>query len=182
MKLEEFVEQLEWKCFIVKQDGRYYAELEHYSPLGEDVIDVIWFDEQTVESFIEGLEECRNNTDEKYQEDAELYIKERPRGTENFSIRELIDDADAKVEQFNDFVDETKKLYNEVNGIDDGTQTYYVRFHVDTAIDIKVNAKSIGEAKELAEADLIELNDYNKLEWIDSEYTHTEDANGNIID
>ena len=60
--------------------------------------------------------------------------------------------------------------------------TYYVRFHVDTAVDIEVKASSIEEAKELAKLKLENLDDYNKLEWIDSEYTHTENKQGDIID
>lgn len=172
-----------WGCSKVqKQDGRFYVELEHWSPLGEDVIDCIWFEEKTIESYLKALKEYQENIRQRYEEDAELYISERPRGTEHFSAKELVYDIDHKVEEFNDYVEQAEKLYKKIKGIDDGKKTYYVRFHVDSAIDIKVKASSIEEAKELAQHELGELDDFNKLEWIDTEYTHTEDENGNIID
>ena len=182
MKLKEFAEKLSWNCFIHKQDGQYCAEIEHSSPLGEDVIDIVWFKKPTIKSFIEGLEQYQSCAEETYMEDAELYICHRPRGTEGLSMRQLLYDADAKVEQFNGFVEETKKLYNRINGIEDKKKTYFVRFHVDTAIDIEVSANSVKEARELAEYELQELDDFSKLEWIDVTYTHTEDAEGNFLD
>ena len=103
MLLEDLLNELQWGSNIQKQDNQYYVELEHWSPLGEDVIDVIWFKEKTVESFLEALEEYKENIQERYMEDAELYIAERPRGTEEFSAKELIEDAEDKIKEFEEY-------------------------------------------------------------------------------
>ena len=120
MDLIKFVTDLSWSyCGGKRQDDQYYIELEHYSPLGEDVIDCIWFKEEKAESFLEGRKAYQEDAREKYLEDAELYIKERPKGTEGFSVRELIDDADGKTKQLDDFVEEAQNLYNRIHIIEE---------------------------------------------------------------
>ena len=103
MLLQDLLNELEWNYSIQKQDDQYYVELEHWSPLGEDVIDVIWFDEKTVDSFLNGLEEYKENIRDRYMEDAELFIAEKPRGTEGFSAKELIEDAEDKIKEFEEY-------------------------------------------------------------------------------
>ena len=115
MDLKELLSKLDWDFNIQKQDNLYYVELEHFSPLGEDVIDVIWLADLSADSFIDGLEKYKTYIEERYEEDAELYIRERPNGTENFSARQLIQDVQDKTEQFEDYYLSAKRLVENDN-------------------------------------------------------------------
>lgn len=75
-----------------EQDGKFYREVEFWSPTGEDVVNVVWYD-GTAEGFIEGFKECAESFDP--DEHAEMWIEYwGKRGVPN-SIRTLIDDAEA---------------------------------------------------------------------------------------
>ena len=117
MELKEFTNKLDWHCTISQthQHDMYYAELEHSSPLGEDVIDCFYFTGYSVDSFMMALEDYFENAKERYDDDAELYIRERPRGTEHFTARELVDDADDKYAELEDYVSKARELYERIN-------------------------------------------------------------------
>ena len=86
------------------QDDKYYIETEYFSKLGEDVIGTVWFDKRNAESLSEALKKSMDDIRDKYDEYLELYVRERSRGTENFRVRQLVDDADWKVKFWIRFV------------------------------------------------------------------------------
>lgn len=99
------------RAVLYQQDGRYYIETEYYSNLGEDVVGVIWFDENNEESLISVLNKTLEDIYDRYDEDLELYIRERPRGTEHFSIRQLVEDEIWKVNFWRKFVRDVTDWY-----------------------------------------------------------------------
>lgn len=96
---------------VCEQDDSYYIETEFYSDLGEDVIDTIWFDNLTPESFVEGLEDFKENIRERREELLELYISERPRGTEQFSAMQLVNDNEEIIKFWHDSIDQAVERY-----------------------------------------------------------------------
>lgn len=102
------------KAVLYQQDDKYYIETEYFSKLGEDVIGTIWFDELNSESLSEALKKSLDDIYAKYDEDLELYVRERPRGTENLRIRQLVDDADWKVKFWIRFVRTVLEWYYSV--------------------------------------------------------------------
>lgn len=99
------------KVVLYQQDGRYYLETEYCSNLGEDVVGTVWFDEKRAESLVEALNRTLEDIYDKYDEDLELYIKELPRGTELFSLRQLVEDAIWKVNFWQKFVQDVTEWY-----------------------------------------------------------------------
>ena len=77
---------------IEEQRGAYIAELEIFSPEGEDFIVDIWFD-GTSRNFIDKFWEYADDFDP--DEHAEGWIEHRGEGGCPSSIRALIEDADA---------------------------------------------------------------------------------------
>ena len=77
---------------IEKQGKEHVAELEWYSPAGEDFIIVVWFN-GTDSGFVEGFTEYAADFDP--DEHAEGWVEYRGKGGCPSSIRELIEDADA---------------------------------------------------------------------------------------
>ena len=75
-----------------KQDGEHYAEIETYSPAGEDVIVTIWHN-GTPKSFIEAFRAYAEDFDA--EEHAALWIDSRGKNGVPATLRELLDDADA---------------------------------------------------------------------------------------
>lgn len=97
-KLIDICENLDWSVHIC--DG--YAELEKYSPAGEDFI----FTVPTV-NFVKEVEEYANDFDA--DEHAEMWVECRgERGTPS-SIRTLIDDADAIQEMLDELAEALRK-------------------------------------------------------------------------
>ena len=95
---------------LYTEDTQPYIECEFSSQLGEDCIVTICLENESVGSFFEALDNhCRDYAG-ICEEELEFYIRERPRGTENFSVRELVDDADWKVDFWKTFVSELKHL------------------------------------------------------------------------
>lgn len=99
------------KVVLYQQDDRHYIETEYCSNLGEDVVGTVWFDEKSAESLIEALNKTLEDIYDRYDEDLELYIKERPRGTKLFSLRQLVEDAIWKVNFWQKFVQDVTEWY-----------------------------------------------------------------------
>lgn len=78
-------------CSIEEQRGNYVAELEWYSPAGEDFIMVLWF-VGTSADFIREFGKYAEDFDP--EEHAAMWIENRNSVSGVPSIRELIDDAD----------------------------------------------------------------------------------------
>lgn len=97
MKLAKSITNtLEYQNFRIlsvgEQNGDYIAELETFSPEGEDVIVDIWFD-GTSRNFIDKFWNYATGFDA--DEHAEFWVDYRGKGGCPSSIRALIEDADA---------------------------------------------------------------------------------------
>lgn len=79
-------------CSIGEHDGETWAEIETYSPAGEDVIVVIWYD-GTKRGFVRAFREYADGFD--VDEHAEMWIDSRGKGGCPSTLRELIEDAEA---------------------------------------------------------------------------------------
>ena len=99
------------KAVLYFQDDMYYIETEYCSNLGEDVVGTVWFVEKSAESLVKALNKTLDDIYDRYDEDLELYIKERPRGTELFSVRQLIEDAVWKGNFWQKFVQNVAEWY-----------------------------------------------------------------------
>lgn len=64
---------------------------------------------------------------------------------------------------------------------EEGFMTYYVTMKVEGRYTAEVEATSLEEAKQKAEADFAAA-DLNRIEFIDTEYVHATDARGNYIE
>ena len=105
----EVLEGKDWNIYdITEQDGRYYVEIENYSPEGENLIETVWFD-GTDSGFIEGVRELADDFDP--DEHAEMWIEARGRvrGVPD-SIRTLIDDAETIKEMLEELADALEKI------------------------------------------------------------------------
>ncbi len=111
-KILEYINDCtEVKAVLHQQDDKYYIETEYYSRLGEDVVGTVWFDEKSAESLTDALKKTLDDIYDMYNKDLELYVKERPRGTENYSVRQLVEDADWKVKFWHRFVNDVIEWY-----------------------------------------------------------------------
>ncbi len=99
------------RAVLYEQNGMYYIETEYRSELGEDVIGTVWFEEKSAESLVDALNRTLEDIYDRYDEDLELYIKERPRGTELFSVRQLEEDAVWKVNFWQKFVQDVTEWH-----------------------------------------------------------------------
>lgn len=79
-------------CCMDEQEGEVWAELEWYSPAGEDFCFAVWFD-GTDAGFVEGFKSY--SADFNPDEHAEMWVDGRGKNGVPGSIRELIDDAEA---------------------------------------------------------------------------------------
>lgn len=92
-KIQKILDQNDYTLVsIKKQKEEHIAELETYSPAGEDVIIDIWFD-GTNKGFIDSFRQYALEFDP--DEHAEMWVEFRGRRGVPHGIRELIDDADA---------------------------------------------------------------------------------------
>ena len=105
----EVLENNDWRlCGEVKKQGEeFYAEIETFSPCGEDVVETVWFDGTDV-GFINGVINCA--CDFNADEHAEMWVEHRGENGVPNSIRELIDDADAIQGMLDELVTELAKL------------------------------------------------------------------------
>lgn len=100
------------RVVLYQQDSMHYIETEYYSNLGEDVVGTVWFDEKSAESLVDALNKTLEDIYDRYDEDLELYIRERLRGTEHFSARQLVEDAVWKVNFWQKFVQDVTEWYH----------------------------------------------------------------------
>ena len=77
---------------IEKQGKNHVSELEWFSPAGEDVIIVVWFN-GTNHGFVDGFTKYAADFDP--DDHAEMWVNSRGQNGVPSSIRELIEDADA---------------------------------------------------------------------------------------
>ena len=108
-KVMDVLESCGWRLNgIEKQDGEYRAEIENWSPAGEDLPETIWYN-GTGKGFVEAVQEWASDYDA--DEHAEMLVEFRgQRGVPN-SIRALIDDADAIGEMFDDLAEALSRVY-----------------------------------------------------------------------
>ena len=108
---KKIVEALDGNGFYVcsneDQNGEYVAEIETYSPEGEDVIVVIWHD-GTIAGFVRAFREYANGFDA--DEHAAQWIEHRGENGCPSSIRALIEDADAIQKMLDDMADALEKV------------------------------------------------------------------------
>ena len=74
-------------CSIEKQNGKYVAELEWYSPAGEDFIVTLWFD-GTSADFVREFADYADDFDPETHAVEQYGMRGAP------GIRDLLDDAD----------------------------------------------------------------------------------------
>ena len=92
-KVLDVLERNGWElCGVEKQDWEYYAEIEKYSPAGEDYVFAVWFDGLSAD-FIEKV--CEYAEDYDADDHAAGLVEYRGQGGVPTSIREIIDDAEA---------------------------------------------------------------------------------------
>ena len=109
---KNIIETLEGKYWILcgeisEQNGQYYVEIENGSPLGEDIVETVWFDGTDI-GFIEGVRELADSFDP--EEHAEMWIEGRGKNGVPESIRDLLDDADAIKEMLNELADALENI------------------------------------------------------------------------
>lgn len=105
----EVLENNDWRLCgkVKKQGGEFYAEIESFSPCGENIVETVWFD-GTDAGFIDGIKQCACNFNA--DEHAEFWVDHRGENGVPNSIRELIDDADAIQGMLDELVTELAKL------------------------------------------------------------------------
>lgn len=90
-------EELEWSYDVWIEEGqndRTYAELERYSPAGEDFSIIVDFDkDHQVETFLRDLRESYENFD--VDDHAEMWMPSRGKNGCPSSIKELVENAEA---------------------------------------------------------------------------------------
>lgn len=105
-------EELDWSYTVYEEPGqnnRMYAEMEKYSPAGEDFIMTIDFkEEDQAESFLKDLYDYAENFD--IDEHVEMWMPSRGKGGCPCTARELVEDAEAIAEMI-------KELYKELDNV-----------------------------------------------------------------
>ena len=99
---KEVIEGLDWRVIGVDyQDGTPYLEIENWSPAGEDLCETIWInDGQTL------AEAARDWADSFDKDDhVELWVEFRGKRGVPRTARELVEDADAIQDMFNNLAD-----------------------------------------------------------------------------
>lgn len=129
-ELERFLgkaEELDWSYNLFKEyDGRTYAEMEKYSPLGEDFGMIIHFSEENpADTFMNDLKGYYYDFDP--EEHAEMWIENRGKNGTPDSIQDLLDDAKDIEEMIGELIqyleddDEEKDMKN---------TSYHMEMHV----------------------------------------------------
>lgn len=97
-KVIDVLENNGWRlCSVEKQGREYYAEIENYSPAGEDLVETIWFD-GTDDGFIDSVDCWCADFD--VDEHVELWIDGRGKNGVPGTVRELVEDAEAIEQMF----------------------------------------------------------------------------------
>lgn len=98
-RIIEVLEENDWKVYdVTEQDGKYYVEIENYSPADENIVETVWFD-GTNEGFIEGMKELAESFD--IDDHVEMWVDERGKDGVPGTVRELLDDAEAIKDMLN---------------------------------------------------------------------------------
>ena len=84
---------------VMEYNGKFFVEINQYTPEGEDWCETIWFD-GTEQGFVAAVKYRADNYD--VEEEAEIYIDMRGRNGVPDSIRALIEDAEWKKETLED--------------------------------------------------------------------------------
>lgn len=105
--IQHVIEENEATIEIVEEGGdELCAEMEWYSPAGEDVVSTIWFD-GTDEGFVRAIEEYAYYFD--VDEHVEFYVGMRGERGVPESISDLVDDARAIKEWLENLGEELRK-------------------------------------------------------------------------
>lgn len=121
-------------CSIEEQDGQHVAEVEFWSPAGEDMSVTIWYD-GTGRGFIEKFREYADDFDP--DEHAEELVEYRGQNGVPSSIRTLIDDADEIARMLED----TAIALSAIDCKDEDEQ--YIRANWETVLNSKMEATDI---------------------------------------
>ena len=108
-KVMDVLENCGWRLNIIeKQDGEYRAEIENWSPAGEDLIETVCFD-GTSAGFCKSFRQNANSFD--VDDHVEMWIDSRGENGVPETARELVEDAEAIREMLNTLADELGELY-----------------------------------------------------------------------
>lgn len=157
-KVTDVIENNGWRlCSVERQGWEYYADMEKYSPAGEDYVFTAWFNGFDAD-FIEKVCEYA----EEYDADdhaADLVQYRGQRGIPN-SIREIIDDAEAIGTMLEDLSVELAKIVDDVDDLNED----YIRENweeVLETVDYEDISKAIGWG--FTHEDLQELMELHKV-------------------
>lgn len=111
-KVTDIIENNGWRlCSCEKMDWEYYAEMEKYSPAGEDYVFTVWFNGFDAD-FIEKVCEYAEGYDA--DDHAADLVQYRGQGGVPNSVREIIDDAEEIGTMLSDLADELSGIIDEV--------------------------------------------------------------------
>ena len=116
-------------------EGKPGWEIGQMSSCGEDWFET--FEADDVDTFIANLESRIDNWDS--EEEAMPYIERRGQNGVPSSIRDLLDDADWKVEQLKDLLDAIKEAPDEENEIEESKKQEWKETSSDEFGDIETN-------------------------------------------
>lgn len=116
-KVTDILENNGWKlCSCEKQDGEYYAEIEQYSPAGEEYVFTVWFNGFDAD-FIEKV--CEYAEDYDADDHAADLVQYRGQGGVPNSVREIIDDAEEIGTMLSDLADELSGIIDDVDDMNE---------------------------------------------------------------
>lgn len=114
-KVLDVLENNGWRlCGVEKQDGEYYADMEKYSPAGEDYVFTVWFNGFDTD-FIEKV--CEYADEYDADDHAADLVQYRGQGGVPNSVREIIDDAEEIGTMLSDLADELSGIIDDVEDI-----------------------------------------------------------------
>lgn len=113
----EILENKDWKVYdVTEQDGKYYVEIENYSPAGENIVETVWFD-GTTEGFIDGMEKVAASFD--VGEHVEMWVDKRGKNGVPGTVRELLDDAEEIKALLNDTYSDLLPVFEKYKGTEE---------------------------------------------------------------
>lgn len=157
-KVTDILENNGWRlCSCEKQDGEYYAEIEQYSPAGEDYVFTVWFNGFDAD-FIEKV--CEYAEDYDADDHAADLVQYRGQGGVPNSVREIIDDAEEIGTMLSDLSDELSRIIDDVDDMNED----YIRENWDEVLssDIEYSDIAHGIGWGFTHEDLQELMELHK--------------------
>lgn len=122
-KEREVLEKLDWRLVDITNDDRMaYVEIENWSPAGENLCETITVDEW--DSFPTAVRKWAQSFNK--DEHVELWAGSRGKNGVPFTIRELVEDAEAIQAMFYDLADAIEALYDELEDDDSYVKVYRV--------------------------------------------------------